>query len=449
MCAAEGEKKFRDPIHQFISVPARALEAINTEVFQRLRGISQLALTSLVYHGARHSRFEHSLGVMQIARSFASVAAPDDEESVIMAALLHDVGHGPFSHVLDDVMRPRFGRGLHESIGRAFITSPRFAGCWDDEHQAASVADLFDKPEGFRSVASDIVSGPTDADKCDYLLRDSHYCGVQYGRFDLARVIETARAVGGTAQPQLGFEEGGVDAVEGLLYARRSMFRQVYRHPTRRATDLMLIRAISDALEQGDEVVKRLVPETDPEGQPLLSDEFLDGYAELDDELLRRRMESLPGTSGEMARALRQRRLVHEVVQLDAEGLKYRKATTWVASLLKQANPELLHRVEESIAGDLSCAPFWVFVTVESDTNPLYRPPGWYEQPGDIIIEREGLDDERFQEISELWRAGSQPSIVYVSLFTHHDEEKVDPFLNYEREAWGEYLINKISEQMN
>lgn len=449
MPVAGDSKVFRDPIHEFISVLPRALKAIDSEVFQRLRGISQLALTSLVYPGAVHNRFEHSLGAMHIARLMAHKAASDDEESVMMAGLLHDLGHGPFSHVLDDVIRPRFGRGLHESIGRAFITSARFIDCWDDEDQPKSVANLFDKPERFRSVASDIVSGPADADKCDYLLRDSHYCGVQYGRFDLARVIETAGAVGGTAQPQLGFEEGGVDAVEGLLYARRSMFRQVYRHPTRRATDLMLIRAMNDALGQGDVVVGRLIPEADGQGQPVLSDEFLDGYAALDDEVVRRRMESLEGSCGELASALRHRRLVHEVVQLDADRLKHHKGSPWIASLLQQADRDLLRRVEQSIAEDLSCDPLWVFVTVESDRNPLYRPPGWFEQPGDIIIEREGLDDERFQELSELWRPGSQPSLVYVSVFTHRDEQNMSPYREWDRRAWAQYLVNKLSAEMN
>ncbi len=171
-------KFVRDPIHDFIEVQPQLVGIVDSDVFQRLRGIAQLALTHLVYPGARHTRFEHSLGVMCVAEQLAEKHSKKQLDEVRLAALLHDVGHGPFSHVLDELIRPRVGTGIHEKVSRAIVESNYLENHFNDANQVAAVANLFDPPEGIRSVAQDIVTGPTDSDRADYLLRDAYFCGV-------------------------------------------------------------------------------------------------------------------------------------------------------------------------------------------------------------------------------------------------------------------------------
>ena len=448
-------KDIRDPIHGFIEASSQALAVLDVPEFQRLRGINQLALTHLVYPGARHSRFEHSLGTMHTAHLLAEKVLPESMRKVTeIAALLHDVGHGPFSHVLDGVYGELGFQGSHEQISRALL--PRFADSMEGDDMNV-IGDLIDTPIGHRSAAHDVVSGPTDADKLDYLLRDSHFCGVQYGRFDLDRIVETVTMIGTDESNQLGFEEGGLHAVEGLLLARRSMHRQVYRQRTRRATDLMLTRAMTLAIGNGDSFIGRLTPDVDAwdaaanGATDWPNEAFLDGYLGLDDELVRRHLEKLEGAPGELAIALRNRDLVHEVVQLDAGLIVQLKSGRWLSNILDSSTMTggAIGRIEASIAEDLDCEAHWVFLTVESESNPLYRPPGWDQTPGDIIIERKGRDDERFDELSDIWsESRPRPKYIYISLFTKRQEQEVQKMEEFDATDWSTYLIERIGDEI-
>jgi HD superfamily phosphohydrolase len=215
--------------------------AVDTPVFQRLRRVRQLAMTYLVYPGTLHTRFEHSIGVRHIAGHLSASLelSEEDREIVQVAVLLHDVGHGVFSHVSEQVIDELSGAdGVHEAVSVAIMrTDESLHRALGRElcERAAEIVGL----EGPRSVMRDIVSGPTDADKLDYLLRDSHYAGVNYGRYDLDRIIDTARVIAPTsAQTQLGFDADGLWAVEEMRLARHHMHRQVYGHKTRLATDI-------------------------------------------------------------------------------------------------------------------------------------------------------------------------------------------------------------------
>jgi hypothetical protein len=228
-----------------IGLSAAEWNAVDTPVFQRLRRVRQLAMTHLVYPGALHTRFEHSIGVRHIARRLAGSIglSRDDGEVVQTAALLHDVGHGVFSHVSEQVIDDLSGAdGVHEAVSVAIMrTDPDLHAALGRElcERAAEIVGL----EGPRSVMRDIVSGPTDADKLDYLLRDSYYAGVSYGRYDLERIIDTARVIApSSAQTQLGFDADDIYAVEEMRMARHHMHRQVYGHKTRLATDIMTTR---------------------------------------------------------------------------------------------------------------------------------------------------------------------------------------------------------------
>lgn len=438
------EKRFRDPIHQFIRVEEHERAIVDSPAFQRLRGISQLALTHLVYHGARHSRFEHSLGAMHAADRLAHAVGLDEGRRRIirLAALVHDVGHGPFSHVLDFIMSRYVGEDLHERISRAVVLEGPLRPCFEDTNEAEEVVDLVDPPDARRRVERDIVNGPTDADKLDYLLRDSFYCGVRYGWFDIDRVLETARVVPDGDESQLGFEEGGIEAVEGLLWARRTMHRTVYRHATRRATDIMLQRAILLAVEGGDEELSRLVPEQ-REGRVELSDAYLDHYLELDDEIVRRHLEGLGGPPGDLARALRVRRLAHQVVQVDRRRIQALRGGPYLSKVVDETRltHEAVGKIESEIAEELGCAPHWVFLTVESLTNPLYRAPGG-EVSSEVLIVGD-RPPEFLGEISDIFRSDLEPS-VFISLFTDGSEREDPDLRTREPREWEEYVLSKL-----
>ena len=237
-----------------IELSADEWRAIDTHLFQRLRGVRQLAMTYLVYPSALHTRFEHSIGVRYIAGRLGAALRLKEEDLTIVhaAALLHDVGHGVFSHVSEQVVDELSGvEDVHEAVSVALMrTHPELREAFGEEvcDRAADLVAL----EGPRTATGDIVSGPTDSDKLDYLLRDSYFAGVNYGRYDLGRIIDSVRVITpGGAQSQLGFDAGGLWAVEELLMARHHMHRQVYGHKTRLATDIMITRALKLAVKEG------------------------------------------------------------------------------------------------------------------------------------------------------------------------------------------------------
>jgi hypothetical protein len=294
--------EIRCPVHGFISFDAWEREIIEQPWFQRLRRIRQLAWTDHLYPGAMHTRFEHTLGVMHVAtRLFDGIvqrSAPllaselsyrEDglrrhRALVRIAALLHDIGHGPFSHAGEELLpprtsepaaapqeeRPRYSheeysaavvrRHFHEAIEKHPLNTANYA------IRAEEVAALLEGSAGAGSALfwRGLITGQSDADRMDYLLRDSHHLGVQYGRFDLDRVANTIRAVirpeapeaAGTPDappggPAIGFSADGWHAVEGLVLARYLMFTQVYFHHTRVAFDHHLRQALKCLLPAG------------------------------------------------------------------------------------------------------------------------------------------------------------------------------------------------------
>lgn len=271
--------EIRDPLHVFVRLDAPEQAVLNSAPFQRLRHIHQLALTYLVYPGATHRRFEHSLGVMELAtRIFDTVTDPrnvehDEARDVIpaepdtlhywrrvlrLAALCHDMGHLPFSHAAEDELLPP---GVdHEAISRGYILSDEMRAIWSAMEPPVTpehIALVAVGPEGeevvspWRAIVGEIISGDVfGADRMDYLLRDSLHTGVAYGRFDHHRLIDTLRILPdapggpeddpGARAPGLGIEYGGVESAEALLLARYFSFSQVYFHRARRIYDIHL-----------------------------------------------------------------------------------------------------------------------------------------------------------------------------------------------------------------
>jgi len=233
--------RIRDPLHGTVELTGIEERLLDSMPMQRLRGIRQLAMAYLVYPGANHTRFEHSIGTLFLADRICREVGLDngDRMKIRASALLHDVGHVAFSHESEAVLCKKLGS--HEQIGERMILKGELGDILSGEFSRAEISDIYKKPLG-GLIASDI-----GADRMDYLLRDSHYTGVAYGVIDADRLCSSISLVKGA--PVL--TERGLEAAESLLVARFMMFSTVYLHKTVRIASRMLQQAISCALSDG------------------------------------------------------------------------------------------------------------------------------------------------------------------------------------------------------
>jgi HD superfamily phosphohydrolase len=243
------EKVFRDPVHNYIKVDHQLiLDLINAKEMQRLRHIKQLGTSSFTFHGSEHSRFTHSLGVYEIARKICNIFNRyypkgsnhkdgwDDSQRLLtlVAALLHDIGHGAYSHTFEHIFNTD-----HEQFTIDIITSNQTEVFQILHHFAkdfpGKVAQVIQKNYRNQQVVQ-IISSQIDADRMDYLLRDAYYTGTKYGTFDLTRILRTIRPV----RDGIAFKASGMHAVEDYIISRYQMYMQVYFHPTSRAMEIIL-----------------------------------------------------------------------------------------------------------------------------------------------------------------------------------------------------------------
>ena len=281
------KKLVNDPVYGFIAIPDDLIfDIIQHPYFQRLRRISQLGLTNLVYPGALHTRFHHALGAMHLMtiaiatiRRKGHEITPEEERGVLIAILLHDIGHGPFSHTLEyDIVN----KVSHEDISSFFIE--RISIAFDGK---LDLALLIFKNNYHKKFLYQLVSSQLDMDRLDYLNRDSFYSGVSEGKIGSDRIIEMLNVHEGN----LVLEEKGIYSIEKFIVARRLMYWQVYLHKTVTASELMLIKIMQRAKELSTQNVelfaspafhfflKNAITKDDFQKNP----EVLEQFAQMDD----------------------------------------------------------------------------------------------------------------------------------------------------------------------
>ena len=249
----------RDPLWNTIELDPVAVRIVDSPAYQRLRYIRQLGLAHLVYPGATHTRFDHALGVYHLGRrtlaaldSQGSLAAVDtvDRALVPLAGLLHDIGHYPFSHALEELEQGILP-GDHEAVAARFLDEAPVRAALESvaTDAPARISELIRGRSS--SPLQGLVSGSLDLDKIEYLKRDARFCGVPYGEVDVDRLIHALAIVTDpeSRRTEIGVLEKGVAALESLLFAKYQMFRNVYWHHAVRAATVLYRRMVADALD--------------------------------------------------------------------------------------------------------------------------------------------------------------------------------------------------------
>ena len=241
------EKVFKDPVHRYVHVRYQVIwDLIKTKEFQRLRRIKQLGTLYLAFHSAEHSRFNHSLGVYEIVRRMIENFKDypewneDDNLLALTAALLHDLGHGPFSHSFEDIFHTDHEEYTKKIIlGHTEVNAVLSKVAPDFPKQ---VAEVINKTHSNKLIVS-MISSQIDADRMDYLQRDSFYTGVSYGNFDMERILRVMRP----SKDEVLIKESGMHAVEDYLMSRYQMYWQVYFHPVTRSAEVILTKILHRA----------------------------------------------------------------------------------------------------------------------------------------------------------------------------------------------------------
>jgi len=319
-------KVIRDPVHGNIELDELDIAIIDSEPFQRLRGVKQLGLVHLVFPGATHTRFEHSIGVRYLAEeifntvnSRESIFTEEDFNKLRAAALLHDIAHTPFSHVLEEVIRER---GFsHEEMAEKIISETELKDIL--EEYGLRVKDVADIIRGKGGPLSQIIKSDLDADRLDYLQRDAYYCGVAYGVID-SRILREFTVV----NDSLAVSEKGLYPAVTVLFARHTMFTVVYGHKTSRAATCMLVKGVRRALEK--EVIS-----------------LEDLFRLTDEELLIKLRESKVNYCREIAERIRKRKLFKMAYQLKGDILS---VDTILEFVFLRENVSEKQELEESIA---------------------------------------------------------------------------------------------------
>lgn len=346
----------RDPLWNTIRLDPLAVRLIDTPAFQRLRHIRQLGWAFLVYPGATHTRFDHALGVYHLARRALSVLGERGElepvdatdcRLVPYAALLHDIGHYPFSHALEELDEEPVP-AHHEALTGRFLALPEIRDVLLEVAPDAPARIEAMIQGRSRSPLQGLVAGSLDLDKIEYLKRDARFCGVPYGEVDVDRLLHALTLLSDpqTGAREVGLHEKGLSALESLLFSKYQMFRNVYWHHAVRAATALYKRMVQQALEVGILTPDEMVGRAD---EALLARLELQSARRDDDTAQRIVREWLP--------ALRERRLPKRALEVPGEALRGLPLERWFSG-----EPALRRRFEVRLEAELGLPSGGVFL---------------------------------------------------------------------------------------
>ena len=353
-----------DPIHDFIQLDKTEHKIIDTPVFQRLRRIKQLSGAHLTYPGAQHTRFEHSLGVLHIASMAASslnskgLMSSDDIQNIRFAALLHDIGHGPFSHLFEEVLQRK--KQSHEEIGKQIILKSEIGDIISKSGYDKKLIHNLAVGQSRMQYLNEIVSGALSADMMDYLLRDGYFTGAEHAKIDHHRLTHSLDVY----KNKLALDNSALVNFETMLISRFQMFKAVYFHKTVRAGEVMLLEAMSLA---GNELG--------------LSSLKMDEYVKLTDEVILEKLMSLPETSSDLKAAKK--------IATDYQDRKLFKCVFERSLSGKSLSKKRLEEIKQKIAKKSKINPNQIFIDT-STTSSIPLTPSKKESKSIILTRKDG-----------------------------------------------------------
>ena len=354
-----------DPIHDFVRVNSNELKIIDTPIFQRLRRIRQLSGAHLIYPGAQHTRFEHSLGVMHMASMAGHVlyekgiVSSDNIQNLRFAGLLHDIGHGPFSHLFEELLQKR--KISHENIGRDIILKTQIGDLISaNGFNKKFITELAFGDSKFQFM-NEIISGALSADIMDYLLRDGYFTGAEHAKIDHNRLTYSLDVY----KNKLALEKSALVNFETMMISRYQMFKAVYFHKTVRAGEVMLLESMYLAEEELG-----------------LSSTSLNEYLKLTDEVILSKLLNLPERNSKLRIAKKiatdylNRNLFKSVFEVSVTG----------NAITKKRMQSIREEVSKKSKVDIN----EIFVD-SSNTPSIPLSPSKKESKSIIILERDGV----------------------------------------------------------
>ena len=354
-----------DPIHDFVRVNSNELKIIDTPIFQRLRRIRQLSGAHLIYPGAQHTRFEHSLGVMHIASMAGhalnekGIVSSDNIQDLRFAGLLHDIGHGPFSHIFEELLQKR--KMSHEDMGRDIILKTQIGDLISaNGFNKKFITELAFGDSKFQFM-NEIISGALSADIMDYLLRDGYFTGAEHAKIDHNRLTYSLDVY----KNKLALEKSALVNFETMMISRYQMFKAVYFHKTVRAGEVMLLESMYLAEEELG-----------------LSSISLNEYLKLTDEVILSKLLNLPERNSKLRIAKKiatdylNRNLFKSVFEVSVTG----------NAITKKRMQSIREEVSKKSKVDIN----EIFVD-SSNTPSIPLSPSKKESKSIIILERDGV----------------------------------------------------------
>ena len=354
-----------DPIHDFVRVNSNELKIIDTPIFQRLRRIRQLSGAHLIYPGAQHTRFEHSLGVMHIASMAGhalnekGIVSSDNIQNLRFAGLLHDIGHGPFSHIFEELLQKR--KMSHEDMGRDIILKTQIGDLISaNGFNKKFITELAFGDSKFQFM-NEIISGALSADIMDYLLRDGYFTGAEHAKIDHNRLTYSLDVY----KNKLALEKSALVNFETMMISRYQMFKAVYFHKTVRAGEVMLLESMYLAEEELG-----------------LSSTSLNEYLKLTDEVILSKLLNLPERNSKLRIAKKiatdylNRNLFKSVFEVSVTG----------NAITKKRMQSIREEVSKKSKVDIN----EIFVD-SSNTPSIPLSPSKKESKSIIILERDGV----------------------------------------------------------